>query len=93
MDSPNVLLLDEPTNDFDVETLTALDAPGKPFHDLTARAALFTAIEQTVRATASRQIIRLPHHINAPEFAAVLVASFHSLHGASRPNRRKEAMP
>jgi len=73
--------------------VSALDAPGKPFHDLTARAALFTAIEQTVRATASRQIIRLPHHINAPEFAAVLVASFNSLHGASRPNRRKEAMP
>jgi uncharacterized protein (UPF0261 family) len=70
--------------------VSSLDAPGKPFHDLTARAALFTAIEQTVRQTASRQIIRLPHHINAPEFAAALVASFYSLHGTSRPTRRKE---
>ena len=71
--------------------VSSLDAPAKPFHDLTARAALFTAIEQTVRQTASRQIIRLPHHINAPEFAAALVASFRALHGASRPTRRKEA--
>jgi len=71
--------------------VSSLDAPAKPFHDLTARAALFAAIEQTVRQTASRQIIRLPHHINAPEFAAALVASFHALHGASRPTRRKEA--
>jgi uncharacterized protein (UPF0261 family)/ABC-type branched-subunit amino acid transport system ATPase component len=70
--------------------VSALDAPGKPFHDLSARAALFTALEQTVRQTASRQIVRLPHHINAPEFAMALVASFNALHGASRPNRRKE---
>jgi uncharacterized protein (UPF0261 family)/ABC-type branched-subunit amino acid transport system ATPase component len=70
--------------------VSSLDAPAKPFHDLTARAALFTAIEQSVRQTASRQILRLPHHINAPEFAAALVASFQSLHGSTRPNRRKE---
>jgi uncharacterized protein (UPF0261 family)/ABC-type branched-subunit amino acid transport system ATPase component len=73
--------------------VSALDAPGKPFHDLTARAALFNAIEHSVRQTVSRQIIRVPHHINAPEFAAALVTSFQSLHGTSRPNRRKEARP
>ncbi len=71
--------------------VSSLDAPTKPFHDLTARAALFSALEQTVRQTASRQIIRVPHHINAPEFAAALVVSFNSLHGSTRPNRRKEA--
>jgi uncharacterized protein (UPF0261 family)/ABC-type branched-subunit amino acid transport system ATPase component len=70
--------------------VSSLDAPGKPFHDLTARAALFTALEQTVRQTAIRQIIRVPHHINAPEFASVLVAAFRSLHGQPRTNRRKE---
>jgi uncharacterized protein (UPF0261 family)/ABC-type branched-subunit amino acid transport system ATPase component len=70
--------------------VSALDAPGKPFHDLTARTALFTAIEQTVRQTGSRQVIRLPHHINAPEFAAALVASFYSLHGTSRSTRKRE---
>ncbi|MGL4439412.1 MAG: ABC transporter permease, partial [Bosea sp. (in: a-proteobacteria)] len=71
--------------------VSALDAPTKPFHDLTARAALFTAIERTVRQTASRQIIKLPHHINAPEFAAALVAAFQSLHGTSRIKRSKAA--
>jgi uncharacterized protein (UPF0261 family)/ABC-type branched-subunit amino acid transport system ATPase component len=70
--------------------VSALDAPGQAFHDLTARAALFSALEQTVRQTASRQIIRVPHHINAPEFAAALVAECHALHGDSRTARRKE---
>ena len=40
--------------------VSALDAPGKPFHDLTARAALFAALVETVRQTASRQLIRCP---------------------------------
>lgn len=70
--------------------VSAIDAPGKPFHDLAARAALFTALEQTVRQTAARQIIRVPHHINAPEFAAALIASFNALHGDMRATRRKE---
>ena len=70
--------------------VSSLDAPGKPFHDLTARAALYTALQQTVRQTASRQIISIPHHINAPEFAAALVATFQTLHGDGRASRRKE---
>jgi uncharacterized protein (UPF0261 family) len=71
--------------------VSALDAPGQPFHDPTARAALYTALEQTVRQTASRQIVRVPHHINAPEFSAALVAAFRALHGGGRPVRRREA--
>ena len=68
--------------------VSALDAPGKPFHDLTARAALFAALVETVRQTASRQLIQVPHHINAPEFAAVLVAAFRDLHGDGRARAR-----
>ena len=71
--------------------VSALDAPGKPFHDLTARAALYTALVETVRQTASRQLIRLPHHINDPEFADALVAAFRNLHGDSRGRSRGEA--
>ena len=71
--------------------VSALDAPGKPFHDLTARAALFTALVETMRQTASRQLIRLPHHINDPEFADALVAAFRNLHGDSRGRSRGEA--
>ena len=70
--------------------VSALDAPGKPFHDLTARAALFAALVETVRQTSSRQLIRLPHHINDPEFAAALVAAFRSLHGDGRTRTRGE---
>ncbi len=69
--------------------VSALDAPGRPFWDPSARAALFAALEQTVRQTAGRQVIRLPYHINAPEFAAALAAGFRALHGAPKA-RRKE---
>ena len=68
--------------------VSALDAPGKPFHDLTALAALYAALTETVRQTTSRQLIRLPHHINAPEFAAALVAAFRNLHGDGRARAR-----
>lgn len=71
--------------------VSALDAPGKPFHDLAARSALYAAIVETVRQTASRQLIRVPHHINAPEFAAALVAAFRNLHGDGRARIRGES--
>lgn len=72
--------------------VSALDAAGKPFEDARARHALFTALEDTVRQTAQRQILRLPQNINDPEFAAAVVAAFRELHGG-RPARRKEARP
>ena len=71
--------------------VSALDAPGQPFHDPAARKALHDALEATVRQTSARQIIRLPHHINAPEFAAEVVAAYRALHGGGRPARRRQA--
>jgi uncharacterized protein (UPF0261 family)/ABC-type branched-subunit amino acid transport system ATPase component len=68
--------------------VSALDAPGQPFHDPAADASLFTALEQTVRRTSSRQLVRLPHHINDPQFAAALVEAFRTLHGNGRQRRR-----
>jgi len=59
--------------------VSLIDAPGQPFHDAAADAALFEALEATVRQTARRRLLRLPHHINDPEFAAALVASFHEI--------------
>ncbi|PAU77232.1 Tm-1-like ATP-binding domain-containing protein [Halomonas salipaludis] len=56
--------------------VSALDAPGQPFHDPAADAALFEALEQTVEQTPERQLIRSPHHINDPAFAAQLVEQF-----------------
>ena len=67
--------------------VSALDAPGQAFHDPEADAALFTALEQTVRQTSARQLIRLPHNINDPPFAAALVDAFHHLHGQPSQQR------
>ena len=66
--------------------VSLLSVPGQPFHDPAADAALFDALQQTVNQTASRQLIRTPHHINDPQFAAQVVATFRALHGA--PSRR-----
>ena len=44
--------------------VSALDAPGKPFHDPEADAALFDALERTVRQTPRRRIERVKANIN-----------------------------
>jgi uncharacterized protein (UPF0261 family) len=59
--------------------VSLIDAPGKPFHDPEADAALFGAIEGTVRQTGQRRLTRLPHAVNDPEFAAALVAAFREI--------------
>jgi uncharacterized protein (UPF0261 family) len=59
--------------------VSALDAPGKPFHDPEADAALFMALERSLRQTEKRRLIRLPHHINDPEFSAALVENFRAI--------------
>jgi uncharacterized protein (UPF0261 family) len=56
--------------------VSALDAPGKPFHDPEADRALFETLEQHVRQTETRRIVRLSHHINDPAFAEALVQAF-----------------
>lgn len=56
--------------------VSALDAPGKPFHDPEANAALFEALERTIRATDNRQINRVPYHINDAQFAAAITRQF-----------------
>ena len=42
-----------------------------------ADAALFEAIADTVAWTETRRLLRLPHHINSPEFAEAAAAAFH----------------
>ena len=68
--------------------VSALDAQGQAFHDPQADAALFRALEQTVRQTASRQLIKVRRHINDPEFSAAVVAAFRALHGQTGARRR-----
>ena len=55
--------------------ISALDAPGQPFHDPAADEALFRALEADVKPTRLRRVRRVPFHINDPAFAqAVLLA-------------------
>jgi len=68
--------------------VSALDAPGQPFWDADADAALFRALEQTVRQTGNRQLIRIKKHINDPEFAAAIVSAFRPLLGRAAGPRR-----
>src|SRR5260221_2772052 len=67
--------------------VSALDAPGQPFWDPEADAALFRALDRTVRQTSNRQLIRLKRNINEGEFAAAIVAAFRAL--VERPGTRR----
>lgn len=64
--------------------VSALDAPGQPFHDPEADRALFDAISQRFEETASRRLVRVPHHINDPAFAEVIVTQLEELNPTKR---------
>jgi uncharacterized protein (UPF0261 family) len=68
--------------------VSALDARGQPFWDPDADAALFRALERSVRQTANRQLIRVPKNINDPEFASTIAAAFRTLFGRAGARRR-----
>jgi len=59
--------------------ISALDIEGGDFFDPEISAALFEAIEQTVNWTDDRQLVRVPHHINDPEFAEAAVSAFRAI--------------
>jgi uncharacterized protein (UPF0261 family)/ABC-type branched-subunit amino acid transport system ATPase component len=69
--------------------VSALDAAGQPFWDAEADAALFLALERTVRQTSNRQLIRVRRNINEPEFASAIVNALRPLVG--RPGARRRA--
>ena len=61
--------------------VSALDAPGMPFADPEADAALLGTLRDRVRQTTGRRIVESPHHVNDPEFAALLVAQLDEITG------------
>jgi uncharacterized protein (UPF0261 family) len=61
--------------------VSVLDAPGMAFHDPEADAALFAALERTVRQTARRRLVRVPHALNDPPFADALVEQYRAVLG------------
>ena len=68
--------------------VSALDVPGQPFWDPEADAALFRALENSVRQTSNRQIVRVKRNINDPEFVSAIVGAFRSLLGRAGGRRR-----
>jgi uncharacterized protein (UPF0261 family) len=72
--APLVLLIPE-------KGVSAIDAPGQPFHDPDADRALFDELEAAIEQTPARQVRRLPLHVNDPEFARALVGAFYEATG------------
>lgn len=62
--------------------VSALDAPGQPFQDVSADQVLFSTLETAVHVSPLRKVIRLPLHINDAAFAAALVDEFLRLYKA-----------
>ena len=56
--------------------VSSLDAPSEAFWDPAADAALFESLEASVRQTDRRKLLRLPWHINDPQFAQAGVEEF-----------------
>lgn len=59
--------------------VSAIDAPGQPFYDPDANAALFDAIESTFTQTADRRLVKVAAHINEQKFADALVSAFREI--------------
>ena len=64
--------------------VSLLDAPDQPFWNPEANRALFQTLEATVNSTANRQLVRVPHNINDPAFAELILRTFRSFHNQPR---------
>jgi uncharacterized protein (UPF0261 family) len=70
--------------------VSAIDAPGQPFEDLTARQALFDAIRKHAGAT---PVVEVDQHINDPEFAEAAASRLIQLMAAVVPDApRRDAV-
>jgi uncharacterized protein (UPF0261 family) len=76
--APYILLIPE-------NGVSMLDAPGQPFYDPAADAALFEELESAIHANSVRKIRRVPAHINDPEFAEALLAAFEEVNTKESP--------
>lgn len=59
--------------------VSALDAPGQPFHDPEANQALFEALRHGFIESDKHRLISLPHHINDQAFADAVVSNFNDI--------------
>ena len=68
--------------------VSALDAPGQPFHDPDADRALFDAIAGTFEEGANRRLVRTPHHVNDAAFADAVAGALAAVHHPTTPSGR-----
>ena len=61
--------------------VSLIDAEGQPFHDPEADEALFVAIEETVKQTSRRKIVRVSGNINDTIFSDAILEAFSEVHG------------
>ena len=67
--------------------VSALDAPGQPFHDPEADRALFDAITRRFQETGMRRLLRSTHHVNDAAFAQEVVDALEEIHPTERTRR------
>lgn len=67
--------------------LSMIDAPGQPFHDPQANAALFETIRRHFIPTDKHHLIELAHHINDTAFAQAVAGEVRRLHARVRTTR------
>ena len=68
--------------------VSALDAPGQPFHDPEADRALFDAISGTFEEGGNRRLVRTPHHVNDAAFADAVAGALAAVHSPTIPSGR-----
>ena len=68
--------------------VSALDAPGQPFHDPEADRALFDAIARTFEEGSNRRLVRTPHHVNDAAFADAVAGALAAVHSSAIPSAR-----
>ena len=68
--------------------VSALDAPGQPFHDPEADRALFDTIARTFEEGADRRLVRTPHHVNDAAFADAVAGALAAVQSPHHPAGR-----
>ncbi len=69
--------------------VSMLDSPDQQFWDPAANRALFRALEETVRQSEVRKLIRTSHNVNDAEFTDLVVQTFRELHVPPVQNSRR----
>ncbi|MFN9720875.1 MAG: Tm-1-like ATP-binding domain-containing protein [Planctomycetota bacterium] len=59
--------------------VSAIDAPGQPFYDPEANAALFDELRRVLNQTSERRLVFSPLHINDPKFAEQLLSEYKTM--------------